>query len=106
MIGLAYERKDDFDYARDRVLKVIRKFDLPYDVLIAGTDDKAAASKTLPMLNQVIAFPTTIFIGKDGRVKKIHTGFSGPGTGVYFEQFVQHFNETVNELLNENPDSL
>jgi thiol-disulfide isomerase/thioredoxin len=106
IIGLAYERKDDFDYARDRVLRVIRKFDLPYDVLVAGTDDKTEASKTLPMLNQVIAFPTTIFIGKDGRVKKIHTGFSGPGTGVYFEQFVQHFNETVSELLNEDPDSL
>ena len=54
------------------------------------------------MLNKVVAFPTTIFIGKDGKVKKIHTGFSGPGTGIYYDQFIQHFNETVNELLSEN----
>jgi hypothetical protein len=53
------------------------------------------------MLNSVIAFPTTIFIGKDGKVKKIHTGFTGPSTGIYYYQFKEHFNETVNELLAE-----
>jgi hypothetical protein len=68
-------------------------------------NDKDKASETLPALNRVLAFPTTIFIGKDGKVKSIHTGFSGPGTGVYYEQFVQHFNETVNELLAEKSTS-
>jgi hypothetical protein len=53
------------------------------------------------MLNRVVAFPTTIFIGKDGKVKKIHTGFSGPGTGIYYERFKEDFNETINELLAE-----
>jgi thiol-disulfide isomerase/thioredoxin len=102
IIGLAYERKDDFNYARDRVKKMTDKLDVSYDFVIAGTNDKEKASETLPMLNEVVAFPTTIFIGKDGKVKKIHTGFSGPGTGIYYDQFVQHFNETVNELLSEN----
>lgn len=105
ILGLAYERKDDFDYARDRVLKMKEKWNVPYDFVIAGVNDKAKASETLPALNRVLAFPTTIFIGKDGKVKSIHTGFSGPGTGVYYEQFVQHFNETVNELLNEKSTS-
>jgi thiol-disulfide isomerase/thioredoxin len=102
VIGLAYERKEDFEYASARVKKMIEKFEVKYDFVIAGTNDKEKAAATLPMLNNVIAFPTTIFIGKDGKVKKIHTGFSGPGTGIYYDQFVQHFNETVNELLSEN----
>lgn len=102
MIGLAYERKDDFVYASNRVKKMIDKLGVTYDFVIAGTNDKAKAAETLPQLNKVVAFPTTIFIGKDGKVKKIHTGFSGPGTGKYYDQFIQHFNETVNELLNEN----
>jgi thiol-disulfide isomerase/thioredoxin len=101
VIGLAYERKADFGYASARVKKMIDKFDVTYNFLIAGTNDKAEASKTLPQLNRVVAFPTTIFIGKDGKVKKIHTGFSGPGTGIYYDQFVQEFNETINELLGE-----
>ena len=102
ILGLAYERKDDFDYASGRVKKMKEKFNVPYDFVIAGTDDKEKASLTLPALNKIISFPTTIFIGKDGKVKHIHTGFSGPGTGVYYDQFVQYFNETVNELLAEN----
>ena len=101
IIGLAYERKPDFTYASERVKKMIDKFNVPYDFVIAGTNDKAAAAETLPQLNKVVAFPTTIFIGKDGKVKKIHTGFTGPGTGIYYDQFVQHFNEIVNELLSE-----
>ena len=81
---------------------MIDKLDVPYDFVIAGTDDKDQASKTLPMLNRVVAFPTTIFIDKHGKVRKIHTGFNGPGTGKYYEQFKEQFNETVNELLAEN----
>lgn len=102
IIGLAYERKSDFEYASNRVKKMIEKFDVKYDFAIAGTNDKVKAAETLPMLNKVVAFPTTIFIGRDGKVKKIHTGYSGPGTGVYYEQGIQRFNETVNELLREN----
>ena len=99
IIGLAYERKDDFNYASNRVKKMIEKLDVKYDFVIAGTSDKAKASESLPMLNKVAAFLTTIFIGKDGKVEKIHSGFSGPGTGEYYDQFIEHFNETINELL-------
>lgn len=101
VIALAYERKDDFDYASERVRKMSEKMNVHYEVLIAGTNDKAKAAGTLPMLNAVVAFPTTIFIGKDGQVKKIHTGFNGPGTGKYYEQFKEQFNQTVNALLKE-----
>jgi thiol-disulfide isomerase/thioredoxin len=103
IVGLAYERKADFNYASDRVKKMVSRMNMHYPVLIAGTNDKEEASKTLPMLEKVVAFPTTIFIGRDGKVKKIHTGFSGQGTGQYFEEFVQYFNQTVNDLLNEEP---
>jgi thiol-disulfide isomerase/thioredoxin len=101
ILGLAYERKDDFAYASGRVKKMKDKLDVPYDFVIAGTNDKKKAAETLPMLNQVLAFPTTIFVGRDGKVKHIRTGFEGPGTGVYYDQFKQRFNEVVNELLSE-----
>ena len=99
ILGLAYEAKDDFEYARDRVLKMKEKWDVRYDFVIAGTKDKEEAAKTLPMLNHVMAFPTTIFVDRDGEVRRIHTGFTGPGTGHYYDQFVKEFNETVDGLL-------
>ena len=99
ILGLAYERKDDFEYASERVKKAVHKMKIPYEFVIAGVNDTEKASKTLPMLNNVLGFPTTIIIGKDGKVKYIHTGFEGPGTGVYYEQFKERFNQIVNELL-------
>jgi thiol-disulfide isomerase/thioredoxin len=101
ILGLAYERKDDFEYASSRVKKMKEKLQVEYDFVIAGVNDKAKASETLPALNRVLAFPTTIFIGKNGKVKYIHTGFSGPGTGIYYEQFKERFNQVVNECLAE-----
>lgn len=103
ILGLAYEAKDDFDYASSRVSKMKERLSVPYDFVIAGNKDKEEAAKTLPMLNQVLSFPTTIFIGKDGKVKRIYTGFSGPGTGIHYERFIKRFNETVNAILAETP---
>ena len=101
ILGLAYERKADFDYASKRVKKMKDRLNVEYDFVIAGTDDKKKASETLPMLNKVLAFPTTIFVGKDGKIKLIRTGFEGPGTGIYYDQFKDRFNQVVNELLAE-----
>ncbi len=101
IIGLAYEAKDDFEYAKARVEKMIAKYNVGYDYVIAGEYDKEAAAKTLPMLNHVLSFPTTIFIDKKGKVRKIHTGFSGPATGVYYEEFKDDFNSFMTLLLNE-----
>jgi hypothetical protein len=56
---------------------------------------------TLPSLATFKAFPTTIFIGKDGKVSKIHTGFSGPATGKFYDDFVKEFNEEVDRLLSQ-----
>ena len=99
IIGLAYEAKDDFDYAKRRVEKMIDKWDVDYEFLIAGENDKEAASQTLPMLNRVISFPTMIIIDREGNVARIHTGFNGPGTGEYYDHFVKEFNKTMDELL-------
>ncbi|MBL7833879.1 MAG: TlpA family protein disulfide reductase [Cyclobacteriaceae bacterium] len=101
ILGLAFERKPDFTYATERVTKMKTKWGVNYDFVIVGVDDKLKAAGALPALNTIVAFPTTIFIGKDGKVKHIHTGFEGPGTGVYHERWKQRFNEIINELLSE-----
>jgi thiol-disulfide isomerase/thioredoxin len=101
ILGLAYERKPDFEYASNRISIMKKKLNVNYDFVIAGVNDKEKAAETLPALNHIISFPTTIFIGKDGNVKHIHTGFSGPGTGIYYDQFKDRFNKIVNELLSE-----
>jgi hypothetical protein len=51
------------------------------------------------MLNHVLSFPTLIFIDKNEKVQKIHTGFNGPGTGESYDEFMIEFNEIINGLL-------
>jgi len=100
-LGLAYENSTDFEYAKDRVEKMKRKLNVEYDFVIAGTSNKQSASESLPMLNKIMSFPTTIFLDKNGKVRKIHTGFSGPATGKYYEEFVDEFNTFIKGLLEE-----
>jgi thiol-disulfide isomerase/thioredoxin len=103
IIGLSFERKPDFNYASSRVIKMKKTLGADYDFVIAGTSGPGQAEKALPMLRGAIYFPTTIIIDKNGKVVRIHTGFSGPGTGIYYEQFEEEFNAFMSSLLNH-PD--
>jgi peroxiredoxin len=102
IIGLGFERSPEFEKAAARLQKMKDRLHINYDMLVAGTSDKENAASVLPALNHVLSFPTTIFIDRKGNVRKIHTGFSGPGTGKYYEDFVKDFNTTIDKLLAEN----
>ncbi|MES2730432.1 MAG: TlpA disulfide reductase family protein [Bacteroidota bacterium] len=101
IIGLAYEKNPDFSVSAPKLKRMIDRFNIDYQILLAGTNDKSKASETLPMLNRVLAFPTTIILDKTGQVRRIHTGFSGPGTGIYYTQFTEEFDNLINQLLKE-----
>jgi thiol-disulfide isomerase/thioredoxin len=105
IVSLMFERYDDFDKAAEQVRAYRQKFDITYPTLIAGTSDKDAASEALPMLNRVLSYPTAIFVGRDGRVRYIHTGFYGPGTGARYEALKQEFTDRIEGLLAESPPS-
>jgi peroxiredoxin len=105
VVGLAYERTNDFAKSQKALLQVKNRFNVPYPLLITGyTSDKAETSKSLPMLSKVVGFPTTIIIDKNGDVRKIHTGFSGPGTGEYYTEFTNEFEKLTDDLLAEKPE--
>lgn len=98
-----------FEYAKteEKALKSIKRLKddvgIQYPILLAqyGTSDKAQAQQKLPMLNHVLSYPTSIFIDKKGKVRKIHTGFNGPATGEKFDEFQEEFTRFIEQLLNE-----
>lgn len=104
IVALLFEHFEDADLAAEQVRAFRQKFDIQYDTLIAGISDKAEASKTLPALSAVLAFPTTLFIDRDGRVRQIHTGFTGPGTGEHYIQLQKSFRALTTTMLAEPPD--
>lgn len=104
MIALAYEYSTDFKRSQKSLRKFQHLFNIQYPVLITGVrvSDSLRTEKTLPQMTRIKMFPTTIFIGRDGNVKKIHTGFMGPATGAHYEAYRKNFSATIDELLKEN----
>lgn len=101
IIGLSYEKSTEMAESGPKIQKMIDRFGIHYPVLLAGSKNAGEAAKSLPMLNTVLGFPTTIVIDKKGVVRNIHTGFSGPGTGQYYTEWVAEFNDLMDKLLAE-----
>lgn len=99
VMGLAFEATGDA--VRDtRMLKRFKKrHGLDYLILLAGQRDKSAAGATLPDINHVLAYPTTLFINQDGQVVDIHTGFTGPGTGARYTNLKKKYHQLIENLL-------
>jgi len=101
IIGLAFEHSDRLEVSAPKLKRMVSRFGIDYPILLAGTNTNEATSKALPMLNKVMSYPTSIIVDKKGKVRQIHTGFSGPGTGKYYDQFVEEFNGLIDKLVAE-----
>ncbi len=101
IISIGYEAAETFEEQAAKILRLKNRHDLAFKFLVGGKANKTLASEQFAMLNEVISFPTTIFIGKDGLVKRIHTGFNGPGTGAYYTEYVEKTNALIESLLVE-----
>ncbi|CAN5503390.1 hypothetical protein BH11BAC1_BH11BAC1_01200 [soil metagenome] len=101
IIGIDYEKIATSETAKKNLDRLQSRYGIKYSLLFAGSTDQQNKDKSLPMLSAILSFPTTIIIDKKGRVRNIHTGFSGPATGIYFEQWKNHFTGLVEKLLAE-----
>lgn len=101
IVGLAYEVSGDSAVDGALVRRYRDKFGITFSLLLAGINDTDAAAATLPQLQGFSAFPTTLFIGRDGKVRRVHAGFYGPATGPAHQALIADFQRTVDALLDE-----
>ena len=96
-VALAFEYAKTKDDALNSILKLKKQLGINYPILLAqyGSSDKVRALEKFPMLNNIISYPTTIFLDKNKDVIKIHTGFNGPATGEKYTEFINEFNSTI-----------
>ena len=101
VVALDYERTADTDKIRANIKRVKDRLQLNYPILYAGNANRDSSSASLPMLSRIAAYPTSIIIDRKGNVRKIHTGFSGPATGIEYLNYTKEFDVLVEELLKE-----
>lgn len=101
IIPVAFERGDDIAAACRRVDNQFKQLGLPYSFYYGGKAGKEEAQKTLNFINEVHSFPTTIFIDKKGNIRRVFTGFYGPGTHQEYDLHTTEIKKLITELLQE-----
>lgn len=101
IISVCYEVGKTIEEQIASISRYKERLNVDFNFIIGGTASKNKAAKDFNMLNDVISFPTSIFIGRDGEVKLVHTGFNGPGTGDYYKEYIKKTNSLVETLLAE-----
>lgn len=101
VIGLAFEYSPELSISGPKIENFKKRIGVDYEILFAGQPNDETIAQVLPMLHKINGYPTTFILDKSGIVREIHTGFSGPGTGVYYTDWIHEFEQTVQNLLNE-----
>lgn len=99
ILGLAFELTDDHERSSTQVKRYLERFGADWDVLIAGLNNKDAATEELAILDQVRAYPTTIFLNSDNEIVEIHTGFTGPATGDAYTEQHERYVSIIESLI-------
>src|SRR5690606_34127538 len=101
VVALSFERYADPAAARDAIRHFANKLNVGYDMLYAGQAVRDSVEKKLPFIEHLMSYPTTLLIGRDGKVHRIITGIYGPGTGSRYDHFRERMENTTVELLRE-----
>lgn len=101
IIAVCYEASTTYETQVKSVERLIDNYDLNYTFLIGGNASKTLASEQFYFLNEIISFPTSIYINKEGEIVKVHTGFNGPGTGQVYVDFQQETEALIQQLLQQ-----
>lgn len=97
VVALAFEYTGQVSRDLEQVKIFAARHGVKYPMLLAGSTEDAP--QKLPQLVNFGAYPTTLFIGRDGLVKRIHAGFEGKATGERFTKLKAEIEAEIKELL-------
>jgi thiol-disulfide isomerase/thioredoxin len=104
IVALDFEEPEQQE-SLHRAKAFVKKYDVPYPYLIAGAPSEMW--EKVPQAVNLNTWPATLFIGRDGRVKLIHSGFAAPASGEFNQQLNHEFTSTIESLLaNKNSPQL
>jgi thiol-disulfide isomerase/thioredoxin len=82
-----------------RVRAFAGRYGIEYPILLAGVPD--ALNEKVTQFENLNSFPTSFYLGRDGRVRYVHAGFPSPASGPFYEEARQDIVRQVEQLLSE-----
>jgi thiol-disulfide isomerase/thioredoxin len=105
IVGLMFENDPNPSIYRPRVAAFVKRYNVQYPMLFAGTTNPTPQSKViadaLPQIVNFGAYPTSIYLGRDGKVRSVHAGFASPATGEEHVRLKKELRELAERLLAE-----
>lgn len=98
IVALDFEEPEE-QAKLEREQAFIKQYGVEYTYLIAGAP--AEMWEKVPQAVNLNTWPATIFVGRDGRVKGIHSGFASQASGGFNTQLEQEFTAKIEQLLAE-----
>lgn len=83
-----------------RARAFIKRYGIEYTYLIAG--EPSQLNEKIPQAENLNAWPTTFFIGRNGLVRSIHTGFTSQASGELDSRLRHDVGNEIGQLLSEN----
>jgi thiol-disulfide isomerase/thioredoxin len=97
IVGLNFEASGDPAEDKPRVVSFVKEFGVTYPMLLAGAIDDVQTR--LPQLVNFGAYPTSIYLGRDGRVASVHAGFASAATGEEHVRLTAEVRKLIEQLL-------
>jgi thiol-disulfide isomerase/thioredoxin len=86
-----------------RLRAFIKRYGIGYMVLLPG--EPKDLNEKLPQGVNLNSFPTTFYLGRDGKVRSAHAGFPGKASGKFHTEAKEEITALVERLLAENAQS-
>jgi|GEM_PF-166169 len=99
VVGIAFELTGDWERDARQVDRFRDRHDLDYTLLVGGTADKAATAQALGLTSEILSYPTTFFVDRNGAITAVYSGFSGPVTGAAHLRLRERIELEVADLL-------
>lgn len=84
LLTVVFERQELSELG-EHLEKYRKNLEVEHPYLYGGNASKRLASEVFPQVSGIQSFPTTIFLSADHKIKAVHSGYSGPGTGIHFD---------------------
>jgi thiol-disulfide isomerase/thioredoxin len=98
IVALDFEEPDQQGNL-EREHAFVKQYGVKYTYLIAGAPEEMWAK--VPQLVNLNTWPATVFIGRDGTVRGVHSGFASPASGEFNAQLKKEFTTKIEALLAE-----
>jgi len=82
-----------------RVKAFNKRYGVEYTTLIPG--EPKELNDKIPQGVNLNSFPTTFFLGRDGRVRSSHAGFAGKASGKFHTELTEEYTALLERLLAE-----